>query len=691
MAKLNASAEMVDKTTTSADISQLQTNENTLKLSKNQIKQLQLYKASLEQKTQETLAQKQKRILKEAANYEAELRSAALSVSKEELKDLADQYSEATDKSITANQLRLKAVTTELVNTAWKSVVSGISNVTEKVQSAMDTYIDKQQAIVAHLTGSSDSLSNVTDKMGSLIGTGLVKQTAVYENVSKLVTSGITSNVEQKAFLQTLADDIDATFNATDSTLIRLINLQQTDLTSNRLAIEYSLQQFLNQNYETSTYIKESFQSVSNSLIEMQSLMSAQAAVDTETVIQAYLGSLSSVGLSSSTITALADAINQVGSGDTSSLGSGVSNLVLMGAARSGLDYADLLVNGLNASTTTTLLQGIASYMAEMGSYSSNVVKSQLAKTFGVSVSDLVAAQNFNAKGIEEGTEITSNIYDALLNNFGELVPGVTKVRNLLENIVNGIAVNYASSTGSYMSYIASNMALDLAAAMTSGIETELKIPLIGSISTNWGELLSAAKILTVLPGLISSVGSAFSSGAGLLSGASSLYDAMANDFGQATIKGGGSGFAIATGESVSNATYINNNSDSSSILDSTKNTTISNLSNSSISQDEETYSATDIYKQLDAGQIKYAGLFMEKNLEYGSTVVTSSNSINDNVQAIGELGVSIYNLLDEKLTLISDTLSELATNVDSNNDSLTWALLNAASSASYSVDNFSM
>lgn len=118
MAKLNASAEMVDKTTTSADISQLQTNENTLKLSKNQIKQLQLYKASLEQKTQETLAQKQKRILKEAANYEAELRSAALSASKEELKDLAAQYSEATGKSITANQLRLKAVTTELVNTA---------------------------------------------------------------------------------------------------------------------------------------------------------------------------------------------------------------------------------------------------------------------------------------------------------------------------------------------------------------------------------------------------------------------------------------------------------------------------------------------------------------------------------------------------------------------------------------------
>lgn len=471
--------------TTSDDIKQVQSNKDNLKLSKDQIKQLQLYKASLEQKTQETLAQKQKRILKEAANYEAELRKAALSASKDELKDLAEQYNAATESNITANQLRLKAVTSELVNTAWKSVVSGISNVTEKVQSAMDTYIDKQQAIVAHLTGSSDSLSNVTDKMGSLIGTGLVKQTAVYENVSKLVTSGITSNVEQKAFLQTLADDIDATFNATDSTLIRLINLQQTDLTSNRLAIEYSLQQFLNQNYETSTYIKESFQSVSNSLIEMQSLMSAQAAVDTETVIQAYLGSLSSVGLSSGTITALADAINQVGSGDTSSLGSGVSNLVLMGAARSGLDYADLLVNGLNASTTTTLMQGIASYMAEMGSYSSNVVKSQLAKTFGVSVSDLVAAQNFNAKGIEEGTEITSNIYDALLNNFGELVPGVTKVRNLLENIVNGIAVNYASSTGSYMSYIASNMALDLAAAMTSGIEAELKIPLIGSISTN--------------------------------------------------------------------------------------------------------------------------------------------------------------------------------------------------------------
>ena len=381
-----------------------------------------------------------------------------------------------------------------------------LGNFADSVESAVDTYISKQEAIVAHLSGSTDSFQNVSDKLQTLISTGLVKQTAVYDNVSKFVTQGIVSNVEQKAFLQTLADDIDATFNASDSTLVRLINLQKTDLTSNRLAIEYSLQEFLNQNYETSTYIKESFTSVSQSLIEMQSLMSAQTATETETIIQAYLGSLSSSGMATDTISSLASAINELGSGDTSNLGSGVANLVLMGAARSGLDYADMLVNGLDQSKVSTLLEGISDYLAEINtSYSSNVVKSQLAKIYGVNVSDLVAATNFESSETE-GT-VTSDIYKALLNDFDDLVPGITKIQNLFDNFVQGMAVNIASSGRWLYLYKAFNLMSDTLGDAFAGQTLSIE-PFGVGVKLDLGEIARAGKALYLVPSLVSNLSS---------------------------------------------------------------------------------------------------------------------------------------------------------------------------------------
>lgn len=168
-----------------------------------------------------------------------------------------------------------------------ENITKGVTSLTNDLENRMNDYLTKQQSIIAHLTGSNDSLDNVTKKMTALSATGLVEQKAVYNNLHKLITSGIVANAEQRAFLQTLSDDIDLTFNATDGTLIRLINLQRTDLTSSRMAIQYSLQTFLNQNYETSTYIKDSFTTVSNSLIEMQSLFrNASDAMATEATIQ---------------------------------------------------------------------------------------------------------------------------------------------------------------------------------------------------------------------------------------------------------------------------------------------------------------------------------------------------------------------------------------------------------------------
>lgn len=66
----------------------------------------------------------------------------------------------------------------------------------------------------------------------------------------------------------------------------QLVRIQGSDSTANRLALEYSLQEFLNENYKTSEYIVKSFSSVSESLLTAQSTMSAQNAMAFEGVVQ---------------------------------------------------------------------------------------------------------------------------------------------------------------------------------------------------------------------------------------------------------------------------------------------------------------------------------------------------------------------------------------------------------------------
>lgn len=192
----------------------------------------------------------------------------------------------------------------------------------------------------------------------------------------------------------------------------QLVRIQGQDSTANRLALEYSLQEFLNENYKTSEYIKQEFSSISESLLTAQSTMTATNAMQFESIVQARLGSMYSAGMNNSTINSLASALNALGSGDISNLGSGISNLVLMGAARAGLDYGALLNNGLDANTTDKLLVSIASYMQEMGANQSNVVRSQLGNLFGVSITDLMAANNLKSTGGSVSTDISGLLKD---------------------------------------------------------------------------------------------------------------------------------------------------------------------------------------------------------------------------------------------------------------------------------------
>ena len=383
------------------------------------------------------------------------------------------------------------------------AIASVTSSITQQLDSSINNYINKVQSMRAHLVGSGRTFEGLTDNLNNaLTVTGLVSQQRVFNNLSEYLRSGIVYNVEQRAFLRTIADDINLVFDNWTDSMNQLVRIQGSDSTANRLALEYSLQGFLNENYKTSEYIVKSFSSVSESLLTAQSTMSAQNAMAFEGVVQSWLGSMYSSGMNAGTVNSLASAINALGSGDISNLGSGISNLVLMGAARAGLDYGALLNNGLDANTTDKLLASITSYLQEMGANQSNVVRSQLGNLFGVNITDLISAANMH--NVSSG--VSTDINSTLLADFAGFTPWSKRFDNMLNNFMFSWGTNIASSPLAYGSYQVEKILSGVLGQALNGVSIEAGLPFLkGEI--NLGQVASALPLLTLLPTLIQTVG----------------------------------------------------------------------------------------------------------------------------------------------------------------------------------------
>ena len=355
------------------------------------------------------------------------------------------------EKTVKENISALKE-NTKTFDNFKREVKSYLKDLGSDISKTIDKFIDSQEKMAYNLNGTGRELSSVTDTLNTVFqGTGIVKQEKVYENLTKLVQAGIVNNAEQRAYLMTLKEDLGMYFDPMNGQLTKLIRLQQTDLTSYRMAIEDSLHEFLNQNFKTSEYIREGFEQVANSLFEAQSLMSAQGAVALEASVQKWMGVLGSVGMSQNSINAISQAIGAIGSGDYTALNSGAGQLLTLAAARGGLDIGSLLQNGISGGNADLLLGSLVSYMQDMGGSSGNVVKSAYAKMFGLNVSDLVSVGNLTGSMISEletgsiGTDISD-----LLNDTDEYVYFTKKISNMLENLVYGAATDVASDETYY-------------------------------------------------------------------------------------------------------------------------------------------------------------------------------------------------------------------------------------------------
>jgi hypothetical protein len=339
-------------------------------------------------------------------------------------------------------QDNLRADLRELGSSIGKSLISIGDKLSGEVNAVISTFAQYQSSINTRLQGTSSTFQSVQRNLTSGLGTSpFVRTSAVLESLSELVSQGIAFNIEQRAFLGSLSDKIATTFDVANSSLLRIVRLQQEDSTASRLGLEAGLTRYFNEMFQDTSYLSQTFDSVTDALVEATSQMGTKQSVEFEYIVQKWLGSLSAVGTSENTIRTLAEAIGFLGAGNVTALNaSSMQNLLVMAASRAGLDYSSILTEGLNAYNTNTLLQAVVGYMQEIGQGSNQVVKSQFAQAFGLSISDLTAAANIatDLDSITANMMSFSGTIDELGFQLGEISGRVSiaeKIQNVMSNI----------------------------------------------------------------------------------------------------------------------------------------------------------------------------------------------------------------------------------------------------------------
>lgn len=446
---------------------------------------------ALKLRTQAQLYKEQTSLNKAEAEAKKELNLAILESSSTTLKQkLKAQFANIGDE--------LKKGVNESAGKFANKALNFASSISDTLNTYINSYSEYQSTISGRIQGSGKTFTDLENTISDSLGiTPYVKTSEIMENLNTLVSSGVLYNVEQRAFLQSIKDDIAQTFDATEASLLRIIKIQQVDSTASRLGLESYLEKALNKWYDTTEYLSTSFDSVTNALLEATSTMSATSSTSFEYTVQKWLGSLESVGLSNSTVSSISEGIGYLGSGDISSLNSSeaIQNLLVMAASNAGLDYAQLLTTGLDASNTNKLLMSLVNYVQEIArSSNNNVVLSEYAKVFGLTMSDLQAVKNLSESQISEIGKSNLNYSGSIqevanqLSAIGDLSTGrmnlSTMTSNVWDNLLYGLGTNIAKNTALYTTWkvtdliqgVTGGIPINFVSALGSGVDLETTV-----------------------------------------------------------------------------------------------------------------------------------------------------------------------------------------------------------------------
>lgn len=487
------------------------------KLTKNSDKQ----SAAQRQKNAEKyLKEEKKRAEKNAKDLDAYQKELAKARAKEELEE--QKKNENALKRIrekNAKELGEK-FGDSYAGKAAKVLSNAISSSIDKYVSVYSKYMS---SINARLQGAGlgyDAINKTILKNAA--ASPYYKYTDVINNLNSLVQAGIADNVVQRAFLATISDKIATTFNAAESSLLEIIRIQQRDSTAARLGMEAELTQLFNNYFSDTSYLSNTFDSVQATLVGLSSQYGTEQSIELEYMIQKWLGSLGSVGVSSSTLQTIASGIGALGTGDVDTLSSNsaLQNLLVMASNYAGLPYGEMLSGGVNAYDINSLLAGVVEYIQSIASTQNNVVKAQYAQLFGLSVADINAFKNISKNTIDELYK-SGMTYSDTLNELNDQLSHVSgrmhlseKIDNVLDNALAAIGINLANNAASYGIY----KAADMLEKLTGGIELPFVTALGTGMDLNMSleGLVKAGVIGFSTIGALTSALSSLSSGGGM-------------------------------------------------------------------------------------------------------------------------------------------------------------------------------
>ena len=434
----------------------------------------------------------------------------------------AEAQAQFADVSEIGNKisLSLKGTLESAINGLGENLGKAISSMNSAVDSALSDITSYQSKIEARLQGSGASFSRMEkDIKGAVSASPFIKQKELYSNLSTLIDKGIAYNVEERAFLQTMTDKIVTTFDAFDSNLLRLVRLQQADITAARMGMEADLTQVLNSMFHDTSYLSDVYDSVSAAIVDASAVLGRGPDTSFEYNVQKWLGALYSLGFSSSAIESIAQGINYLATGNVAALtgNKALSSLFALSAARGELDYASALSDGIDGSGVNKLMQGMIYYLQEIADNTdSKIVKSAYADLFGMTIADLKAVRNLTEE------DITSLAYKNMSNQtaIAELANQFTKlpkrmamgemVSNVFENLIYASASGIASSPALYATWLITSAIEDatggtkIPSPFAVGTGVNLPFTVEGLVKAGVG----IGSLLTGIPGILSSLGS---------------------------------------------------------------------------------------------------------------------------------------------------------------------------------------
>ena len=542
----------------------------------------------------------EKKYAKQAAQDAALDRRKQLKEEYEEIKRRNDELNEAFGNSLGRNIQTAFAkyqadggIKQDLKNTAknlGKNVVNVgkqiISEGTKAVDTAMNMYAGVYSKMNARLQGSNKSAQGIFDLMNkNLAISPYISYQDMLNNTAELINQGIAYNVEERAFLMTIKDKIADTFDVANGTLLQIIRIQQQDSTRARMGMEASLTAFLNSNFQDTSYLSQVYDTVTDAVADSVVQLGTKGGAEYEYQMQKWLGSLYSMGISSNTVTSLASAINMLATGDVTGLeGSGMQNLLVMAANKSGMNYGDLLTQGVNASNLNALMSNIVSYWSELAQNNNQVVRKQYAGLFGLDMADLVAIRNVDQSLMK--TLTTTNLdYTGMNTELASQLNAVQSrmhvselINNAYENVVSGIGRSIANSPGMMSAWLINSMIKEA----TGGINIPF-ITAMGSgigLETDLNSLVQLGLVGAGTLGQISNIINGLNSNGGLNLNAWNSTDTNTRGTGLGGVVSGVQG-------SVSRTTFVGN-ANSSDIYSSTLNAAYDNVDTTVSNQAQE-------------------------------------------------------------------------------------------------------